>query len=759
MEDLNFTHNVPQIPAQEQLPETPKASVNAEVISTPDYQSAVNNYASATNWMSNVGSLVASKASNQIASQMGTSLGKNPQGDLSIPITDFDKTMQESYKAQAQSTLGLQAHQLITDSNLKLASVPRLTPDLIQSTNKSVSLGLQNIFKNAPNEIRPEMEYRYGTQQMNQTADLTERMIRENKEDQRNTTNFASVNNAQNAYSFGMKGDEKAGLATIAATEKANQAAVAARLITPEEAKTNVDTARKSYLNGKYVNGYEQARAQGKGEEYLKNLADHKPSDLSDADYIPVTSHVMEYVNHQDAMRAQDEKLRLSKFYSNIQKDPSSITSADWAVLQANVNPLEFENMQHRYIKAVKANQAAQLNYINTLQNWTNPTGFATLPEKQVNMGFNNLVKGRMEQAQQTGNPITQDQAEVEVAAAAGGKIPFFTNAIKNKLHSADPAQMDSAAQQIDQLYSMNAGHALIGLNDQDKALNTQYKSLRDSIPAVEAAKIAIQNANQDPDTQRMNKEKWAAFLKKNTGGVFQSTSPSDFALNAVSLNKNDFMNPGLANVYGNMILQKYSTYYQMLNGDQQNALKLTQQAVKENYGYTGVNGGSSLTLHPIEKVLGYEGNNDIVPYIQKDVINNLNQRFAPVKQQFDEHKVNEFWEVVPSSFENKAMVYGSNYNPIQVKKYIRSGNAVKSQTYNVVLMGNPYNWDVGVQDSTGVRPMMQIAPYLHVATYTPNIQQIQRDYSIEQFKHSHPVNRNISTQDVMRNIKLNNPV
>lgn len=729
MAELDFTHNVSEVPEGQPLPRPFQRTESAAVTQGPDLQGAVSNYASATNWMSSMGSYVASKASNAIATQLGTELGKSPRGDIGIPLTEFDAAMQKSYQTQAQATLSLQASELVNKSNLEMAKAPRIDQGLIDKTNKSISLGLQNIFKSAPAEVKPQLEYQYGQVQLSQASDLTMRMIREQREDQKNDTAYSSQVDSENAYGLAVKGDFKGAQSFVESTKRKNESAVQMNVITKEMAKVNSDTARKSYLKGKAVNEYEKARAEGKGEEYLKNVADK--ADKGDPDYMDVSTGLMQYVNHQDAMRAQDQQLRAAKMNVSIAKDVMGITGAQMEEYRQSVSPEQFEKTQLNYINGVKSFNKEQGDINATIASWGDPAAFARAGTEAVNKGFDTLVGKYVQQRESQGSPVSPEEAEVQVAASAAGPVPNFVKTLSNKLNSGSPAQMDSAARQMDELYDMNAHHALNGLSDKDKAVFSQYKSLRDALPPEEAAKVAIQNANQDPDTQRMNQEKWASFVKEKTGGVggYFATAPQDWALKQVGMSKDEFMNPGIANEYGNMILQKYAAYYQMTNGDKDNALKLTQQHVKENYGYTGVNGTKTKTLHPIEKVLGYDENGDVVPFIQADMVGQMGSNFNHMKEAFNKGESNVYWDVAQGPSANTARVFGHSYNPVKVTRYTRTGQGVKSDNYDVVLIGNSFNWDIALSTDSGLRPLSQIAPYLGMATYTPNKKSIDTAY------------------------------
>ena len=147
MADLDFSRHVSEIPAGENLPKPYQQSERPDITQFGDIQNATRDYAESSNWMSKLGSEVAARASNAVAEKIGGELGKNPRGDIGIPLTDFDKAMQESYKTQAQATLGLQANKLISDSNIEAAKASRITPELITKTNQSISIGLKNIFQ------------------------------------------------------------------------------------------------------------------------------------------------------------------------------------------------------------------------------------------------------------------------------------------------------------------------------------------------------------------------------------------------------------------------------------------------------------------------------------------------------------------------------------------------------------------------------------------------------------------------------------
>lgn len=735
MADLEFRHGVSQVPAGAELPSPYHRTVSAEVTPTNSMYGGISEYADASNWMSRIGSTVAAKASNAIATKLGAEMGRNPKGDLGIPLTEFDEVMQKSYKTQAQATLGLQANRLITESNIEMAKANRITPELIDKTNKNISMGLKNIFSNAPADIQPHLEYQFGNVQLGQMADLTERMLREQKTDRKNNTALASNMNAEHGYSFGLRGDEKAGLAAIENTRKLNEADVASRITDPQTAKTNVDTVRKSYLSGKVIHEYEKAKSDGKGEEYLKSLADKKPDDISDTDYMSVTNNLLAYVNHQDQLRNEDEQLRLAKFNVAITQNPMSPDmGSQLQDLKNNVTPVAFEKAQLNYINAVKTYNKEQGELTDASAVWNDPGAFSRLTEKAINRNFDNMTSKLYQQKADEGKPISMEEAEVQVASSAGGKIPVFQKSLENKLLSGNPQSIASASDQIEMLNHMEAGRTYEGISQRAKAIATMFQQQRGSMPDTDLARQLTDNlSNIDPTMQKTLDNSWNQILSvKGASGPGSNKSLAQFALSEVGLNDNELGGKYFGVIYGNDIYNQLNSNYIATRGDYSAAQKMTQDYVDNHYGRTYVNGEQQITDSPIEKYLGYKGN-EVTPYIQKDLLDQLSVSFAKAKE---EHP-SDYWEIVPPKKQDSSLMgrFFSDTAP-EVTRHVVTQNGVKEYRYPVNLVGRAGNqWDVVVKTPYGQRNLFLVAPHVGVTTYHPNKEAIDKDFSENKHK------------------------
>jgi hypothetical protein len=764
MADIESKHSVSQIPAGEALPEPYKRSVGVETSGIPNYQAALSNYAASTNWMSAIGSAVASKASQAMASKLGNDLGKNPKGDLSLPpITDFDKAFAQSYQAQAQVSLGLQANKLISEANIQMAQAPKMTPELISATNHQISIGLKNIFQNAPSEIRPQLEYQYNSIQVNQTENAMMRMLKEQKEDrQNNLVQFSKVTN-QNLYSMGFNGsdldkngDSKAALSSLASIDKSYQSAVDMRDLRPQDKQVAIDSARKSYLSGKYSRLGLEAYKNGKLDEYLASLVDHPPKDISLADHDAVFQNVTSFLSHEVSLKSHQENIVAQEMDNRIATDPTKITGQDWSQFESQVSPFKALQTKFKLIQALKANTTKSLEIDSLATKWSNPTAQALASPELKNSTFVHLVNFKKEN-----NPnLSDDDAIVQVGKSAGGVIPAITNIVHNKLISGNPAELESGVKIVRQFQELKAGHALEGISDADKALVASYETLRNPQDPKQAAQFVIDNAqNMDEPVLKLTNQKWDNLVYTNTkasGATADQWILKKFGFKGVNWfgRQNRFDSGYNETLYAADIYGKYRSFYQLVRGDDSIATKLTQEYVDANYGLTYVNGERQWTLNPIEKTIGFNSG-DGIPMIYKDVVRQFKEPLANLKEAYDKKASDHYWtieettenltkqdllelnpenagksglEILSASMNQPEKITPKPY--LIMTKHTRAALGTKVEKFPVVFTGTNFDqWDVNVKSANGPFSLMLAAPELGLASYKPDRSWIINEY------------------------------
>jgi len=672
-EDLNQTRQVAGVLNKEPTVPTYQRTATVEPVGTPAIGATVRELATQSNWMSDIGSKVATGASNALAQQLGGQAGKHPEGSYLPPITEFDKNFARAYTTQAHSTLGLQANKLITDSNIALAKSPRLSPEMIAQKQSEVQIGLRNIYKNAPAEIRPELESQYGSLMISQNQQLNNRMISEQREDQRNNIALASQKNAEIVNTLEMAGDTKGADAALQATIKANEAGVAAHYVNPLVAKTSIDTVRQSQLTGRLIRQGRIAQQNGKLEEFKRSLADKKPDYISDADYIPVLGNFQQYFNQQEALRREDEQLRISKFQLSSVMDIGGITGEQIADLQANIPEKQFNDTMIWYQKLKDAHDKAGKTTSDVIANWGNFNTFSSnFTDKDRLDGLEAGAAALVQKRANDGVTISMPEAEMHMAAVAAGPIAGYIKKIDAKAQSGNPQQLNEASAAIDYIGHSGRPQNLTGISENSLGMIKMYNAFRDSHDELTAANMAREVIyNKSPEQRKINDDNWKAHVQASKK---QGQTNGAFALSVAGVDPDTLVNvPQLSE----FVADKYEGYFKMTNGNKDVAQQMLKHDIDTTFGYTYVNGKKEYAHLPINMV--YNIPDDANGFIHADLQEQLEKQFATSKEYYDKGLTNSYWEVKPK---------------VEFKDYIVAINKIDQLT-----------GEVGIFDTAGKRP------------------------------------------------------
>jgi len=764
--------------------------------SVPDYQSAYLALAKSDTLVSDIGASVAQTASHAMAEQLGYTAGLNPKGNLLPSFTEFDQHFAQTYNTQAAATLGLQAQQLFDTAHVEMSKATRLTPELIESTSQQLLEGLNKITANAPTTVASQLQLKYRAQLSNQDSQYKQKMISQQRDEQKDNLVSLIDTNSKSIYETAKNGDFETAERQLRVNQENIDNGVDNKFWSKAEGQKLKDQARQDLINAEANYGAIAAHKAGKSGEFLKTLVDHKPKNLTDEQYEGMLGSVLKEIQFLDSLVAQDQNLKSQQMLNQIASAPGAITQVQWDTFANSVSPLKAEQVKFSYIQALKKGESDTSSRDHLIQNYDNAEIQAIAEPKVKDAAFLKQVQDAMQNSHQTNipmkspEPLSQDAAEVQVATNAGAEIPVFTKILKNKLGSSNPSVSESGAQQIHALLQNGNGQALKGLNDQDWSMYSAIQSLRDSPDPLKANQDAHNRIyNQDPEVEKLNKTKFSNLLTKaNSAGV----SNDNFALKTFGMSKSDFLNPSIASAYGTNILSKLSNFY-AISGDFDEAKRTTQHWVDQNYGDTFINGDKHKTLHPIEKEVGFNGR-DGVPYIQQDVINQFNEKLAPIKKQYQDKKVNEYWEPIavnikqeekpidilkrralhnyvpqfempegevghiefktedvlfqamsgkhtlkehgghkqPSSEASQEHgIFFKTYDPIKIKRHMRTASGEKTEVFNVILVGNSFGkYDIAIETEYGMRNLYKEAPHLGISDYVPNKQAILDSYN-----------------------------
>lgn len=626
----------------EKLPEFERTTAIEGTINVPEWGKELTHFAQSTNMLGDIGAMVAQNASQEIARRKGTELGQNPQGDMLPPITDFDKTLKESYETQAQATLGLQGNRLLADADIQVHSANRITPGLIANTNKQVATGLSKIAEQAPSNVKGKLQAQFGAQLLQQDHQYRTKMISQEREDQRNTLIASGRENARVAYDLAMGGDYEAAKRLADDTKKANDVAVKNGLFNKQEAVTNSDPVRKNALAGIYTAGLMQARKDGKEAEYLKKFGEEKPSDIkSYDDYEFVGTSLLQNVSRMDNLSQRNAQLKIAQFQLAQTEDITGITGEMIADLEANTTPAQFAQTMTSFVKAKQAADKAAASANELAADFTNIEKFPLFSSDQKNAAFKLMTADFMKKREAMGAPVSEQEAQAQVAMSAGGTIPDFVAVQNNKLRSTNPIAIQEASAAVRYMTKADKGQNLQGLTDEAKAMMYAYDSMKDVYDPIEAAQKAHEKVyNKSQEQRDANNDAYVDFKSSLRS---KGMSTAQHALKVADIPKDAVTNIPMVSDYA---AQTFESYFKLTNGDQETAEKMTKDHMSQVYGMTTVNGRKEYAYLPIEKVLGLQENANGA--IHDDLTGQVFKQFSRSREMYDAGRSDWYWEIKP---------------------------------------------------------------------------------------------------------------
>lgn len=770
-------------------PQTGLQNIN----SGSSFQSQLSNVASQGNFYTELGANVAQAAHTELAKQQGQLAGQKPGGWWATTRAMFDKDFAQSYNTQATATLSLHANKLLLDSSLALDKDPNLNAQTIASSRQQVQQGLQTILDQAPTDVKPKLEFQYSHALQNQTAQFESKMIGQQQKAEKNTS-LAYVKEANvNLYNT-LMGDapesEKAAqsiqeLATSKIDNLENN-----KLIDPVRAQTLRQTLQQTAINAKYTKQAQIAYQNNNYNNFIADLASGKIApEVKPSERPKLINAVSKYIGQMQNANAQNETIKMAQFQEEIIKDPVKASANLQSVMQ-ELSQVNAAKMHLAWTKAMDSHQA-KMAPISAV---TSPGAYANLTAKQKNNAFQNITQNIIQNAQDNGLNISPGQAQMQAVSVMAGAVPDFVNSLENRMLNGSADDMLQAHEQYKMLQERNQG-SKVPISQKARVATETFANLYQRMP-LEQAQQKTQEIMSGVDVQRLDNE-WAVHSRQLTaGGTTQAQAGLDL-VNNITGNENfisavtyPLTNPS---TYGQMVFDKYKTYFYMNGGDADGAKKLVQQDVNNTFGHTQINGRKETTLYPIESTLGLPQNS--TPIILDDIQKQMSEKLQASKQAYDQGINDYYYEVVPRMTYAEKEQYvkdlqkSQNFwqevssgvpfkqiakeraralfhelpksvddlpdEPLMVRQVFRDGTAkeypvVVQPSPSLMLSNNPQKpyvggWDIGMQTSIGVQPINIDNPGDYL-TYEPDAEKLSEQYlryfpsgssNIESFKNS----------------------
>lgn len=585
-----------------------------------------------------LGASMSLQAGVAIAKSRGQSLGKNPEGDLLPAITDVDKAFVNSYSAQAEATLGLQAQALMSKGQEELAQANRLTPGLISSYNQNMAEGLEGILQHAPSTVRGEMENQYSHELMSSSHQLSMSMISQNKAEAKETAQVYSSHQMQQMHDAQLDGNSQLAQQIYETSMKSNSANLASGQLTPLQAEANNTKFRLNYLSGIEIQKALAARQSGKLEGFLSGMIDKKPKSVSWSDWENVRNNTVSYIGAVENLDNRDQSLILSQ--ANAQSALGPLNENYIAELREELTPTRFNTFMSSYISKRQKGASNQVAVNDLVGDYHNPEAYRTAKPDQINQAFDQVAQAAIIKAQNNGVNLSQRQAELESASTAGVAVPKFVSKLNLDLQSGNPQLMMNASEDLQALTAQN-GQLAQGVQKQSYAMSRAFQDfLHEGYPTDAAAQMAKEVVfNKNKDVMESNEIMIGDWRKKT---LRDPAHTATWARNMAGISSSTSIdNPGAFYLQMKTAMEDNMRW---LNGDVQGAEKMLRDGIQKTYGTTRVNGSEKFVYMPIEKVVGLESG--ATPLIQEDIYHQVNGQIKATKAAYDSGNMSYYYRL-----------------------------------------------------------------------------------------------------------------
>lgn len=642
--------------------------LSAEV-QTPNFEGAFANLASTPTVMGEIGANMMLQAGVAQAKNLGQYLGANPSGEILPPITKADEAFVESYSKQAESTLSLQATNLINKSQEEMAKAYQLGPDAIAQYHQKVGEGLSKIAENAPSTIKSSLENQFKYQLAQTTHQYNQQRINQDKELTRERYQADLATRSTTMFDAARNGDYGAAAELRRTVDASIKATLGTGMITPLQAQAQSESLKLSYFTALKIN---QGISSGNVDGFVSQLADQKPPrGVSWKDWGVIQQNTASYFGQMKNMERSQDQLYLSQGQLDIQDGTFNSGSAAY-YKQVIRNPAAYNNLMAQFYVHQRKTSKAQFQAQTLAGDYSSVDAHVGVSKEVENATFDSLVSQKMQNAKRLGKDISQDEAEYQVQATNPVGVPKYIEGINKEAMSGTAQDIQRATQKYERM-KRDRGDKVTGVNEKALAMMALYPSqaIDSKTPEEAAAKTRDIVFNKNEDVLKLNNLKIAQYSadhwQKNNSDSWvrnNSTLPSIPAQNWVAL-KSDMM-------------KIFKGAMQLTNGDEQASLKIAQDKMRALYSVSNVNGTPQLMRFSPEHEMNL---GDSTPLVQEDLVNFVNPQLAATRKAYDSGASPYYWRI-------KDRISFSQYQ--QAKKELENSPSVIKENLLAAAKGLP---------------------------------------------------------------------
>lgn len=610
-------------------------------VSQPQVSSAVTSLAYSGSILGDIGARMAQAGSQALAEQMGYQYGKNPQGNLGVPLTKFDQTMMRAYKAQSSAVLSNRANELLLKGQMELAKQDKLTPEYLQAYHNKMRRGLEGISSMAPTGVREQLENKFASSLMTSNANLQIKLTNQQKQDEKNNYMLYMNNIGKNLFNKSYMGFANESQKELEEFYQNNRDKVEARQLTPLQAEQANNSAKLAHFSGLYSNLAIEAMQNGKLTEFMNDFVKSGDVNLNPSEFNEVLSNVTNYVSGQQRQVKNFENIQIGR--ANLDIERGVMSPEKMADLKNNLSEEGYLSVQAKYFKGLQKTQANTVLLEEGAANYKNPTYMANLTPKERNKIYEYKAQ-KIQDAYKTeyNENISSDEAKALAVQQSPVPIKAFNDEIDALANSV--ATIDRAVQMYDQVAESGQSDKLVGVSNNAKNMMELYKHYSQGFdPQTAFQKAHDVVYNMDESRRELIRANYNSWHQKHLSTQAQIDSFVNDLTDMPMFNKPEILDKSH---FQAEIIKRFKAHVMDLDGNIELAKKRVQSELSATSGISYVNGKKQYMMGAPEI---FTGKSDIAPFVKYDYAQQLQEQLKPYKKAYDKGDlgINDYYEVV----------------------------------------------------------------------------------------------------------------
>lgn len=374
------------------------------------------------NTLSNLGTFAAEKFSTVAAQKRGAedafrNIGK--PGKLAPGVTNATKAYNNAYNNVDITLTTLNGMKLLDDDLRTMSEPGKLNSNSVGLYDEFAKARIQGTLDGTTEENKPDVALRLAQHYFQNLGRMGDRVSAFNTEQM--TKDFTHIQNESlRMLQESMMANDQTGVkSAINGYNQLIQDRKALGLLHPLEEAEMRQTLNNALVSSDYSARFLQSRVNGTEEQFLANLANKKPDDLSFEEWQNVTSSVLKLKNRQDALVNEQQALSQAKWNQKLANgDIQSLQDLEGA--KSELSALAYTNLQTSFIKsqAEEGNLQRQIQEFASL-NGVNPSAADRMPDKVKDAAYGQLINAITQVKRFESNDDNASLSLIEKAEAA----------------------------------------------------------------------------------------------------------------------------------------------------------------------------------------------------------------------------------------------------------------------------------------------------------------------------------------------------